>query len=130
MMIIDRGKISEMTVAIQLLKMGWQVSLPFSDSCVYDLVTDSNDGMKRVQVKTVRLSDKNKYFLPLYKNGRGRKNASSLPREPYTKKEIDCVIGARDDVCYIADIFDKNSIGINNCTILQDHPWFKQKELS
>ena len=32
-------------------RMGWDVSIPFTESAAYDLIVDTNEGLKRIQVR-------------------------------------------------------------------------------
>jgi hypothetical protein len=63
------------------------------DTAVYDLVTDSDEGLKRIQIKTTRKKDKGRWYVQITRNQYDRKltaNAGGKRRQvPYTAKEID-----------------------------------------
>lgn len=75
------GKIGELQVAAELLKNGFQVSLPLLDKG-YDLISDSGTGvLSRVQVKTAR---PNKYGTYDVNFSHGKSN-----KERYTAEQVD-----------------------------------------
>ena len=70
------GELSEMTVALQLMRSGYDVAQPFGDNARYDLVIDDGVKLLRVQVKTGRLSRDGGIVFPTCSSqvhrGRGR----------------------------------------------------------
>jgi hypothetical protein len=51
----NKGSISEVSILLYFLKMGYTVSIPWGENAKYDLIVDDGQGLKRVQVKTGRL---------------------------------------------------------------------------
>lgn len=49
------GELSEMAVALHLMRAGYDVARPFGDNARYDLIIDDGGRLLRVQVKTGRL---------------------------------------------------------------------------
>ena len=56
----QKGLITEMEVALKLIKMGYQVSQPLNPDSRYDFIVDVNNRLLRIQVKTAHLSPKTK----------------------------------------------------------------------
>lgn len=46
-----KGDIAVSQAIATFTKMGFDVSIPFTESAAYDLVVDTNEGLKRVQVR-------------------------------------------------------------------------------
>lgn len=53
----DAGIIAESAVLHELVKLGFTVSIPYGDNAPYDFIVETNDGLKKVQVKTAHLND-------------------------------------------------------------------------
>ena len=75
------GEIGEMITQLDLTKQGYVVSTPITASTPgYDLICDKNGELKKIQVKSLKPSDKGKVTVPLVnrknssvqKNGRGQ----------------------------------------------------------
>ena len=47
-----QGDVGEARAIYEYVKMGYVVSKPINDKAKYDLIIDTDDGLKRVQVKT------------------------------------------------------------------------------
>lgn len=46
-----KGDIAVAQAIARFTAMGWDVSLPFTESAAYDLIVDTENGLKRVQVR-------------------------------------------------------------------------------
>ena len=46
-----KGDIAVSQAIARFTKMGYDVALPFTESASYDLIVDTNEGLKRVQVR-------------------------------------------------------------------------------
>ncbi len=46
-----KGDIAVSQAITTFTRLGWDVSIPFTESAAYDLVVDSPEGLKRVQVR-------------------------------------------------------------------------------
>lgn len=76
------------------LSRGYDVSVPVEPTH-YDLVVGSDDGLKRVQVKTTNYKDDersfkvNVYWLSYEPDAECRKTYSKRRKKPYTKEQVD-----------------------------------------
>jgi hypothetical protein len=58
-----QGEKSELAVASKLMMKGYGVSFPFGHSHQYDLIVDKKGRLYRVQVKTAKLENGNRYYI-------------------------------------------------------------------
>ena len=107
------GTLGEYAATQILLDNGYTVSREVSDSARYDLITDLDGILKRVQVKTMRSSssDPHRVYVHREKVTGGKKNA-------YTKDEVDQVAWFIEDKGYLIlidiEVFgDKKNMHIN-----------------
>lgn len=119
---MDIGKVSESKAMYALIELGWTVAIPFSDSAKYDLISESNEGLKRIQVKTANHAPSSvaKKSLPkiCFHNG-GKK------RTKYKSSEIDLFIAVYKDQVLATDEFvGKSSVSISKMKPLCEHPLF------
>ena len=71
----EKGNLSEAVIAARLLESGYIVCVPIGGGHRYDMVIDTGDGFKKIQVKTARLYNGNIMFNTCSNNkGRGRKS--------------------------------------------------------
>jgi len=87
------GKSGLSVAARWFLDRGYPVSIPLEPTC-YDLITDSDDGLKRVQVKTTnRLEDSGRYYVRLLRtvyDASATSNAGGKYRQvPYAPGMVD-----------------------------------------
>lgn len=81
-----RGEMSEMEVAVELLKHGCRVSDTIGHSHPYDLIADVDDQLLKIQVKTAKHRNRRKYDIVLQSP------------EKYSPKTVDLFAGyARDE---------------------------------
>lgn len=57
------GEKSELAVASELMMQGYAVSFPFGHSHQYDLIVDKNGSLYKIQVKTAKVEDGNRYYI-------------------------------------------------------------------
>ena len=75
------GATAELMVAVELLRHGFGVSIPFGDTEGYDLISDSKSKLKRLQVKSSSVkSDHGTYRVAFSKGGKKR---------PYSREDTD-----------------------------------------
>ena len=75
-----QGEVGEMMVTMDLTRKGFVVSTPETASSTYDKIVDIKDTLKKIQVKSIKLSDSGIIVVPLVnrknssvaKNGRGQ----------------------------------------------------------
>lgn len=58
-----RGEKSELAVASELMTQGYGVSFPFGHNHQYDLIVDKDGSLYRVQVKTAKHEERNRYYI-------------------------------------------------------------------
>tara|TARA_R110000822_G_scaffold8487_5_gene33321 strand:- start:3128 stop:3583 length:456 start_codon:yes stop_codon:yes gene_type:complete len=81
----DKGTVSEMTTALELLKLGCTVSMPIGDNAPYDLLIDNGDVIIKGQCKTGKLRG----GVIRTTLARSRRNATSSGKTYYSKDDID-----------------------------------------
>ena len=75
-----QGEVGEMMVTMDLTRKGFVVSTPETASSAYDKIVDVEEVLKKIQVKSMKLSDSGLIIVPLVnrknssvaKNGRGQ----------------------------------------------------------
>lgn len=63
----DKGDLAVAKAIVKFTEMGWYVLLPTTESAPYDLVVDTNEGLKKVQVKYCGGKNAAKPYLRLRK---------------------------------------------------------------
>ena len=58
-----QGEVSELAVASELMIEGHGVSFPFGHNHQYDLIVDTDGVLYRIQVKTARHEEGNRYYI-------------------------------------------------------------------
>lgn len=58
-----QGEKSELAVASELMMMGHGVSFPFGHDHQYDLIIDKGGTLYRIQVKTAKHEERNRYYI-------------------------------------------------------------------
>lgn len=59
-----QGEKSELAVASELMMERYGVSFPFGHNHQYDLIVDKDGNLYRIQVKTAKREDRNRYYIP------------------------------------------------------------------
>ncbi|GGL67139.1 group I intron-associated PD-(D/E)XK endonuclease [Halocalculus aciditolerans] len=75
-----QGEKSELAVASELMEKGFGVSFPFGHDHQYDLIVDMDGALYRIQVKTAKHEEGNRYYI--------QANANH-----YDKKYVDLLAG-------------------------------------
>jgi hypothetical protein len=99
----QKGDIAVTKVELELLKRGFKSLRPIGENTRYDLVCDVGCGFVRIQVKHMF----KRYTGWILKARSTRINSKRKTISyPYTKKEVDILIGYRPDTedCYIVPI--------------------------
>lgn len=81
------GSIIELQVMAELLKFG-EVSIPYGNNARYDCILEINGVFKRIQIKTARKVDENRFSIPFANT---RSNRSGNIRKVYTVEEVDYI---------------------------------------
>lgn len=79
-----QGEKSELAVASELMMKGYGVSFPFGHDHQYDLIVDTDGTLYRIQVKTAKHEEKNRYYI-------------SADADHYDKKYVDLLAGYSED---------------------------------
>jgi hypothetical protein len=79
-----QGEKSELAVASELMMKGYGVSFPFGHNHQYDLILDKDGDLYRIQVKTAKLEEGNRYYISANANN-------------YDKRYIDLFAGYSED---------------------------------
>jgi hypothetical protein len=85
-----KGEMTEMTVALEGLALGWQVLKPLVDNCKYDLVFELKGKFIRVQAKTAWFDKNSKRFIVDAR--KTKTNRRVMKRVAYTPKDFDFAI--------------------------------------
>lgn len=120
-----KGNLAETFVLANLIKEGFTVSIPYGENSRYDLIVETQNGLKKVQIKYMSKRKDRGYYVLTLKSIRANKNKNRIVH--YTKEEIDFIIGycLDNNSCYIIPLdkikirnelhiwVDKNPIGKN-----------------
>lgn len=79
-----QGEKSELAVASELMTKGYGVSFPFGHNYQYDLIVDKDGSLYRVQVKTAKHEERNRYYIQADPND-------------YDRAYVDLLAGYADD---------------------------------
>lgn len=79
-----QGEKSELAVASELMAKGYGVSFPFGHNHQYDLIVDTDGVLHRIQVKTAKVEEGNRYYI-------------SADVNQYDKKYVDLFAGYSED---------------------------------
>jgi len=91
-----KGDITEQSVLLFALKMGWGVSKPIGDRLPYDLILDVDGKLVRIQVKSAWLDTvKQNYVVD---NRRTKTNRRQMVRSLYSVEDFDFALVYIDDI--------------------------------
>lgn len=79
-----QGEKSELAVASELMTKGYGVSFPFGHNYQYDLIVDKDGSLYRIQVKTAKQEDGNRYYI-------------QADADHYNKEYVDLLAGYSED---------------------------------
>lgn len=108
------GSINELKVMAELLRFG-EVSIPYGNNARYDCVLEYNGRFLKIQIKTARKIDNNRFTVP-FANTRSNKNGNV--RKVYTTTEVDYIATYYDGYVYLFE--PKNHT--NMITISYEYP--------
>lgn len=95
------GNITEVSVMLEFLKLGYNVLVPYGDCERYDFVVDINKKFYRIQVKTSKEEDESKISFNTasthYLNGK-------CIHSSYTKEDIDYFATFYKNKCYLIPV--------------------------
>lgn len=103
------GGVGELKITIKLLELGFKVAAPVCAAFSYDLISDWNGKLKRIQIKvTQRRNSWNCYSV----NSAKRRNSQQIP---LTKEDCDILIAYVPDydVSYIIPIEIINQVAVS-----------------
>ena len=109
-----RGQITELLVMAELMKYG-NVSVPYGNNCRYDCILEKNGVFRRIQVKTARTLDDNRFLVPFSNNKIGHNKNT---RKPYTKEDVDYIATYYNSKLYVFPIGSR----VNAITISFEYP--------
>ena len=75
-----QGEKSELAVASELMMEGYGVSFPFGHDHQYDVIVDMDGDLYRIQVKTSKQEEGNRYYIP-------------ADADQYDEKHVDLLAG-------------------------------------
>ena len=96
-----QGKITELAVANEFLKLGYTVSQPLVDDR-YDFIVDIKGELKKIQVKTSHLGENNEYFE--FKTCNTHTNTQGTTQRNYKNDNIDYFATMYNNKCYIIPV--------------------------
>jgi len=82
----DRGDLAEAKVYTHLIEMGYVVSEPHTENCVYDFIIDDGNELQKVQVKSAKMRDDEYIQADLT---RTNPKTNGVKRQHYTQNDID-----------------------------------------
>lgn len=98
-----KGQIIELKVQIEMLRYGFDISVPTYNASKYDFIADTGTQLLRIQVKKSISNSKNSFCFPCTnQNIRSSDNA----KHKYTKDEIDYFATVWNDKIYLIPIED------------------------
>ena len=102
----QKGLITELSVALELIKLGYAVSQPLNADSKYDFIVDTGNQLIRIQVKTAHLNKNETGFE--FKCRSVTVNSS----------KVNCKYYSPDDVDYFATFWDGEVylVPVNQCS--------------
>ena len=97
-----QGKTTELQVATEFIKRGYQVSQPLVSDSRYDFIVDINNKLIRLQVKTSKLKEDGAYIE--FATSSSHTNTQRTVNHSYTSDEIDYFATMYNGECYIVPV--------------------------
>ena len=97
-----QGKTTELQVATEFIKRGYQVSQPLVSDSRYDFIVDINNKLIRLQVKTSKLKEDGAYIE--FATSSSHTNTQRTVNHSYTSDEIDYFATIHDNQCYVISV--------------------------
>lgn len=91
------GSITELRVMAKLMEYG-DVSVPYGDNARYDCILDWNGRLLKIQIKTARRIDDNRFLIPFANT---RSNAGGNTRKSYSVGDVDYIATDYQGVLYL-----------------------------
>lgn len=89
-----QGDIGLSAAVYQYTKLGYFASVPLTDNCSYDLIVDTNNGLKTVQVKSSKSKRNGNFIVQV---GRVRSNRTKNAIHRFDSSECDLLFVATSD---------------------------------
>lgn len=89
------GDVSEQAVILEILKRGWDVSIPIGDRLPYDIIVDINGKLIKIQIKTAWYHEQRKHYVVGVR--RSCTNRKHYLYKKYNNNDFDFAI------CYLQD---------------------------
>lgn len=101
----ETGTVSELLASAYFVEKGYIVSKPITDFNEYDLIIDNNEGLKRVQVKTIYWDNSKQRHLISCVTSHIRGNENRYNKK-YTEKSFDllCAVEKETNSIYLIPI--------------------------
>lgn len=96
------GKTTELEVATEFLKRGFQVSQPLVSDSRYDFIVDIHNKLLRFQVKTAHEEDNGAYIV--FATSSSHTNTERTINKSYSADEIDYFITHYGGQCYVMSV--------------------------
>lgn len=126
-----KGQIIELKVQEELLRYGFDISIPTYNASRYDLIADTGEELLRIQVKkAISNSNSSFSFECASQNSRSQ---SQIGRKKYTNKEIDYFATVWKDKVYLIPVDETSlskTIKFEDTTYLASNILSKYKRLS
>jgi len=109
-----KGDIAVSQAIATFTRLGWDVSLPLTESASYDLIIDSPEGIKRVQV---RYAGNGKVSLRrIHSNSKGY---VVKPPKPLSYDWLYVLTGEHKEYLYKSKIPNRNALVVKDTNLLQ-----------
>lgn len=102
-----KGKTTELQVATEFIKRGYQVSQPLVTDSRYDFIVDINNKLIKLQVKTSSIKDDGAYIE--FATSTSHTNTQRTINHSYNEEEIDYFATIYNNNCYIISVNDCGS---------------------
>ncbi|MCP4341342.1 MAG: hypothetical protein GY799_21265 [Desulfobulbaceae bacterium] len=97
----QKGDVTEVQCLLFLIKLGYNVSIPYGENCPYDLVVEINNKLYKIQCKTSRVIGDGSTIC--FKCCSTQKNTSRIRAKTYIGK-IDYFMTYYNGTCYLVPI--------------------------
>lgn len=102
-----KGYITELQVISKLLEYG-DVSIPYGNNSRYDCILDYNGKLLKIQIKTARKLDENRFFIPTLNT---QTNRNVLKKKKYSPNDVDYIASIYEGQVYLIPLL-KQMTGI------------------
>lgn len=102
-----QGKTTELQVATEFIKRGYQVSQPLVADSRYDFIVDINNKLIRLQVKSSSIKEDGAYIE--FATSTSHTNTQRTINHSYSSEEIDYFATIYENQCYVISVNDCGS---------------------